>query len=297
MTTVTDYFSITRPVPFENVDINVDTRRFIDPFRIRMGFGPAPFTAAANNCTSTFFDQVTHSVISTDPAERRKGIDLLQHFEEPRETHLGLAKNGVDGHGGAAGIGGKIWAALDGSAAFLVRVGVLHQIEDIPMFVDDVGNDITSDLTTRVIFEPLVDFTADCVANFPELAGGTGLTKVHRQVWDPASLSWTIKPVVLPTANGKPLLLVPKEWVGNNLLLTPTRLYETALLSHVQSERAVITAKGKVLKTPKEKLKEDPQLGRGLETIFRIVEQALGKGTDVVANFKRWAADRYDGDA
>lgn len=63
-------------------------------------------------------------------------------------------------------------------------------------------------------------------------------------------------------------------------------------------ERAVRTPKGKLLKTPKDRLQEDPRLQRGYETIIRIVEDAHGKGTNIVADFKRWAQqrchERYD---
>jgi len=295
--TVTHYYGITSPVPFLDVDVDVDSYMFVDPFKIRMGLGPTSVAAAANVCTSSFFDQITSAVVSSNPAHRRRGLDLLQHFEEPYETRLGMSKLGFHGHGGADGVGQIIWDALDGNAAFLVRVGVLHQIEDIPMFVEGIANDITSDLTTRVIFEPLVDFTNDCVSKFPQLAGGTGLKQVTRQVWDPMSSTWVSKKVTLPTVDGKPLLLIPEEWTTHNLLLNAGRLYDTELLTHVQTERAVIDglvdAKGRLVRTPKYRLKQDARLHRSNKTIIKTVEDAYGKGTDIVKNFKRWAEERY----
>lgn len=293
MRTIRQYYGITGNVPFLDVDVDDDNRMFVDPFKIRMGLGPAAFARAANTCTSSYFDEVTSAVVSGNARHRARGLDLLQHFEEPRETRLGMSKRGFDGHGGAEGVGQDIWDTLDGDAAVLVRVGVLHQIEDIPMFVPGIDKDITSDLTTRIIFEPLADFTNDCVAAFPHLGGGTGVKSFTRQVWDPSSLSWIQKDLDLPTVDGKPLLLIPEEWGTRNLLLNATRLYETELLTYVQMERAVRTPKGKLLKTPKDRLQEDPRLQRGYETIIRIVEDAHGKGTNIVADFKRWAQQRY----
>lgn len=291
--TVKQYYGITGDVPFLDIDVDDDNRMFVDPFKIRMGLGPSAFTRAANICTSSFFDVITSAVVSAATADRDRGLDLLQHFEEPRETRLGMSRNGFDGHGGAEGVGQDIWDTLDGDAAVLVRVGVLHQIEDIPMFVPGIDNDITSDLTTRLVFGPLVDFTNDCLTRFPQLAGGTGVQSFTRQVWNPSSLAWVHRTVRLPTVNGSALVLVPKEWTTRNLLLNATRLYETELLSHVQLERAVRTPKGKLLKTPKDRLKEDPLLHRGYDTIIRVVEGAHGKGTNIVENFKRWARERY----
>lgn len=293
MRTVTQYYEITGTVPFLDVNVDDDNRMFVDPFKIRMGLGPAEFVDAANICMSSYFDEITGAVVSGNQRGRARGLDLLQHFEEPRETRLGMSKTGFDGHGGAYGVGQDIWDTLDGDAAVLVNVGVLHQIEDIPLFVPGIDKDITSDLTTRIIYEPLVDFTNDCVANFPKLTGGTGLRSFTRQVWDPQSLSWVQKSVNLPTVDDKPLVLVPEEWTTRNLLLNATRLYDTELLSYVQMERAVRTVRGKLLKTSKDKLREDPSLHRGYDTIIRIVEEAHGKGTNIVADFKRWARERY----
>lgn len=293
MRTVKQYYGITGDVPFLDVAVDIDNRMFVDPFKIRMGLGPPSFARAANSCTSSFFDEITGAVVSSTAAKRARGLDLLQHFEEPRETRLGMSKTGFDGHGGADGVGQDIWDTLDGDAAVLVRVGVLHQIEDIPMFVPGIDKDITSDLTTRIIFGPLVDFTNDCVVKFPQLAGGTGIQSFTRQVWDPVSLAWASRSVNLPTVDGRALVLVPKEWTTRHLLLNATRLYKTELLSHVQLERAVRTPKGKLLKTPKDRLEQDPLLHRGYDTIIRVVEEAHGKGTDIVENFKRWARQRY----
>lgn len=293
MRTVTQYYGITGTVPFVDVNVDDDNRKFVDPFKVRMGLGPATFVNAANNCMSSFFDEITSAVVSRNPAHRSRGLDLLQHFEEPRETRLGMSKSGFNGHGGSDGVGQDIWDTLDGDAAVLVHVGVLHQIEDIPLFVPGIDKDITSDLTTRIVFEPLVNFTNDCVTRFPQLAGGTGISSFTRQAWDPQSLSWIQKSFNLPTVDDKPLLLVPEQWITHNLLLNATRLYDTELLSYVQMERAVRTAKGKLLKTSKDKLREDPQLHRGYDTIIRIVEDAHGKGTNIVADFKRWARERY----
>ncbi|MCC6498539.1 MAG: hypothetical protein IT193_20025 [Propionibacteriaceae bacterium] len=294
MTTVTQYYGITKDVPFLDVNVYDDNRLFVDPFAVRQGLGPATWAAAANFCTETFFDEITRSVISSRPAQRRKGQRLLQRFEEPRETRLGMSKFGFDGHGGADGVGSDIWDVLTGDAEALVRVGVFKQVEDLPLFVPGVGNDITSDLTTRVIFEPLVDFTGEMVNLFPELAGRTGIRRVLRQVWDPLAANWTDKLVDLPTVDGHPLLLVPKPWTRHNLTLNATRFYDTALLSHVQLDRAVRSRDGKLLKTPKDRLREDASLKRSYETIIRIVEAAYGNDrSNLVSEFKRWAQERY----
>jgi hypothetical protein len=87
---------------------------------------------------------------------------------------------------GAEDVGAAIWDALSTDAEALVRVGVLTQVEDLPIFVDGVAEDITSDLTTRIVFQPLADFTAEMIARFPRFSSGGHSTEVvPRQVWDP----------------------------------------------------------------------------------------------------------------
>lgn len=158
---VTEHYRIPRPVPFLDVDVGMDKPMFVDPRSIRLARSPQPFAADAVTCMETFFREVARCVVSQRPADRNRGLDLLQHFEEPWETRLGLAAAGFAGHGGADDVGAEIWGSLSTDVRMLVDVGILTQIEDIPLFVEGVAEDITSDLTTRIVFEPLARFTAD----------------------------------------------------------------------------------------------------------------------------------------
>lgn len=295
MTTVTQYYNINaQTVPFLDVNVHQDNLLFVDPFAIRLGLGPSNFAADANRCTATFFDEVTRCVVSGRSADHRRGERLLQRFEEPRETRLGMSAFGFNGHGGADGVGSDIWTAMNGSVELLVEVGILKHLEELPLFVPGVGNDITSDLTTRVIFRPLADFTGEMVRLFPQFAVKNPIKSFTRQVWDPLALAWKFESIDLPTVNGEPLVLVPREWVRHELSLNAARFYDTTLLSHVQMERAVVTSEGKVLKTPKDRLREDPRLARGYNTIVQVVEDAYGKHhRNIVGDFKRWVRDRY----
>ncbi|NKT56397.1 hypothetical protein GS896_27950 [Rhodococcus hoagii] len=74
-----------------------------------------------------------------------------------------LAKSGFSGHGGAEDVGSWIWQALNNDIYALIAVGKLKQIEDLPLFIEGIDKDITSDITTRIIFEALADFTAHMI--------------------------------------------------------------------------------------------------------------------------------------
>ncbi|MBM4490615.1 hypothetical protein GS471_22010 [Rhodococcus hoagii] len=169
MAPITVHYGITGPVPFLDVDTTVDNKWFVDPHAIRLHGDVDPFAEKANKCTETFFDEVLHCMSHGTP---QRGLRLLQRFVEPWETRLGLAKSGFSGHGGAEDVGSWIWQALNNDIYALIAVGKLKQIEDLPLFIEGIDKDITSDITTRIIFEALADFTAHMIDTYPQFKSG-----------------------------------------------------------------------------------------------------------------------------
>ncbi|RAZ30544.1 hypothetical protein [Microbacterium sp. SMR1] len=292
MASITTHYGIAGPVPFHDVDVHSDNRIFVDPHAVRLSRGPSPFAADAVLALDTFFDAVSADAMSAHAADHRHGLDLLQHFEEPWETRMGMAKTGFRGHGGSVDVGSWIWDALRGDLAALLRVGILKHLEDLPLFVHGIDRDITSDITTRIIYKALTDFTAAMVDAYPEFTAGTHTTSiVQRQVWDSTSSEWTLIDVNLPAVEGKPLLLVPAGWARPRLLMSAGRYYETEILTFAQLEQAS-SRNGKLLKTPKGRLKRQPELSRGRGTNKLVTARAGGAGHDILAQFRRFVDAR-----
>lgn len=295
MPRVSEYYGITRPVPFIDVEISADNRLYIDPRAIRLSRSPQPFAHEAVECADTFLAEITSCVIKGTPGDLVRGEELLQHFVEPWETRLGMAEEGFHGHGGAKIVGTWIWKTLTDDVRALVHVGVLRQLEDLPLFVEGVDRDITSDVTTRIVFGPLARFTAAMLAEFPEFtANGHEVKTFHKQVWNSTLRKWDIEEVTLPVADGKPLLLVPESWARQNLLMSATRYYETAVLSFAQLEQAAVASNGKLLKTPKHQLKKQSGLVRGRATIVRVTTRAINNEEDLLAAFKRFVDSKHE---
>jgi hypothetical protein len=295
MATVTTYFGITGPVPFVDVEVTADNCLYVDPHAIRLRKAPHPFAGQALKCVDTFTNEVTDSIITGTPMARRRGEGLLQRFVEPWETRLGMSATGFHGHGGANVVGTWIWEVLNDDVEALVRVGVLKQLEDLPLFVEGVDRDITSDITTRIIFGPLAHFTEQMIDTYPEFtSAGHKVQTYQRQVWNPITLDWDEADVTLPVVDGQPLLLVPKEWARPTLLMSATRYYETSVLSFAQLEQAVRGSDGKLIKTPKDRLKKQAGLGRGRGTNMRITMRAFEGAEDLLATFKAFVASRLD---
>jgi hypothetical protein len=295
MPTITTHYGIPDPVPFVDVEVAADNRLYVDPHAIRLRKTPLPFADRALECVDTFTHEVTDSIIKGTPADRRRGEKLLQQFVEPWETRFGMSAEGFHGHGGADIVGTCIWEVLNDDAEALVRVGVLKQIEDLPLFVEGVDRDITSDITTRIIFEPLAQFTAAMIERFPQFTSlGHKVRTFRKQVWDPSARDWGGADVALPVVDGKPLLLVPQGWARRTLLMSAGRYYETSVLSFAQLEQAVRMSDGKLSTTPKDRLKKQSGLGRGRGTNMRVTMQAFENEQDLLATFKAFVATQLD---
>lgn len=295
MALVTQHYDITRPVPFLDVNVEVDNRLYVDPYAIRFRGDPQPFTTDAVQCLDTFFSQVlAHLTAPRGTSAWRAGEWLLQRFNEPRETRLGMARTSIDGHGAAAMLGTAIWTSLTTDLEALVELAILKRLEQLPLFVPGIGKDITSDITTRIVFGPLADYTATVVADYPEFrSAGHQLVTVSRQVWDAQASRWTTRALELPIAAGKPLILVPKGWARTGLLMSAGRYYDTAVLSYAQQEQAVVRD-GRLLTTPKERLRRDSSLLRGRDTNTRVTLRAAHAERDLVADFAHFVDDRLN---
>lgn len=295
MASIKEYYGIRGPVPFEDVDVTRDNRRYLDPHLIRLRAAPTPFAPQAVHCLDTYFDTIAIAAMSSSLTKRAAALDILQRFTEPWETRLGMAEEGFSGHGGAEDIGACIWDAITTDIRALLEVGILKHLEHLPLFVKGVDRDITSDITTRIVFGPLADFTTHALTIYPEFTTPPHVTEVFvRQVWDPINCAWSTRKVRLPIAHGKPLLLVPAGWVRHNLLMAPTRFYETSLLSYAQDEQSVVLSNGKVAKTPKDRLKKQPGLKRGRETHLEVTSRARVAGDDLVDIFRAFVREQLE---
>lgn len=291
MAPVTTHYGIPDPVPFLDVDIAIDNRMFVDPHAIRLHGDSDPFAKQANERTQSYLEEVIQCVLT---GNEHRGLQLLQNFPEPWETRLGLARHGFSGRGGADDVGSWMWHALTTDINALVQVGLLRQIEDLPLFVEGIGRDITSDITTRLIFEPLAKFTSHMIDTYPQFQSAThriGTFQCH--AWDTSTRGWAMKSFQLPIAGDKPLLLVPSSWTRPTLLMSATRYYETAVLSYAQEERAVKSSTGTLLKTPKEKLMTEPGLKRGRATNLNVTRQAHQNNADLIADFKQFVGMKW----
>lgn len=291
MAHISAHYGLSGALPFEDVELTQDNFRFLDPHRIRMCRGTDPHARDAIALIDSFFDDAVASITGTSHAARARTQCTFEKFTEPWQTRLGMSRHGFYGHGGADGTGRSIYAELSTNARALLEIGHLKRLEHLGLFVEDIGNDITSDITTRIIFSVLAAFTEEMMLRFPSLSSKGVITGQH-QVWDPTARTWMDRSFTLPAPDGKALLLVPRAWTGSSLLMTATRFYETTMLSYAQQEQTVPLPNGKLAHPPKWSLKKQDNLRRGRQTHIQVALRAYEAGANVVEMFETFVDEK-----
>lgn len=291
---VTERFGITGPVDFVDVHVEKDNRLFVDPSSIRNAkkAGDAWATAAHQSLVG-FFDALLVRIAS--PAVHPAGRAMLAEFHEPKETRLGMSARGFDGSGAAGELGDRIWDAIVTNPLCLLEVPILRRVEHLPLFVEGINNDRVSDLTSRIIFTNLVDFTHQQMAKHPELVAGPAR---EYQVWDPGTDAWDKATFTLPDAGThkvQPLLLVPKRVVHYSLRMNPTGFWNVPVLGAVQMSEAVRLPSGKIAKPTKKKLKEREALQEIRPTNQRWTEREWHVNqVDLLRRYEEYIDEGFD---
>ena len=260
----------TTQLPFLDVCIDTDSPLVLDPSAIRNSSHPrAP---KARECLHSFFTEVLRCRDSSLPGELRRGLQLLQDLHEPNETRLGLTAEGSRGKGFGPEMGQLLWDELQTPVC---RSAALSRLEDLALFVSGVGKDLTSDMTTRVIFGVLVEFTQEMMQTYPSLAVGAVSRTVR--IWDTQALDWIEQEVSLPYADGKQLLLIPVEWTRGNLLMASRSFYNRKATETLQEEQTVV--RGDVRLVPSKRLlkEQNPEVKKlnGSQAVVYLPDRNL----------------------
>ncbi|MFI7468131.1 hypothetical protein [Nonomuraea sp. NPDC049646] len=226
---VSEYFSLNADQPvldFIDVHVTDDTPIYLDPGAIRTL--PGDWGRECERLLTTFFDSVLDAVKMEDDKRLRY---LLSRLGEPNETHLGFSKGKSRGRGLGSHLGNQLADKLRASRA--AQTGLLSDLEDTELFIEGIGNDIISDITTNIIRGMLIRYTQGVARQY-----GIPVTSVPSgPVWDPHRLDWEEDFVDLPvvTASGK-LLLIPKVLARHGMHLSLKEYYKNYLTPKLQRE-------------------------------------------------------------
>lgn len=289
MATIKDIYNINGPVPFLDIDPERDNQRFNDPCRIRMLAQKPHYAATATFEIETFLTLVARKIMAGNFNGANK---LLERFSEPNETRLGMSLRKFMGRGGGEEIGRRIADAMETDLRPLLEVGILKHLENLPLFVPGIDRDITSDIVTRLVFNTLINFTQDMMRLYPQL--GHEKYQSEYQIWDSQANSWGIRAATLPSVNGSPLLLVPAEWTGRNLLMSARRYYEKTILDWAQEQHTVILPNGGIERPRKKSLQYRPGYTSSRATNRRLTLQASEDSVNLLEEFTDYVERRYE---
>ncbi len=286
MSHVTTHYGITGPVPFVNVRVDQDIPIFVDPSAIRND--KSLRGRAAYSQLQAMFAQVVEAAKSTNPMTQAAGRQLLTHLHEPNETRLGLSAAGSRGKGFGHDLETQFWSALRTNSA--CQNAVVHQLEDTRLYLDHVGDDRISDMTTRIVFNVLAEFTTEMMDTYPTL--GVGATKARMDTWTNET-GWKSTEFELPYCAGRQLLLVPDRWVYWRTLMDPVQFYNRFSTQVIQDESAAIDGKGKRHVLSKKSIKEANPAIRPLNN-SKAVEYKVAHSRDLTEEYRSWIDANYE---
>jgi hypothetical protein len=211
---------------FVDVDPSRDLPLFIDPYVF--GVSSGPWADTCNQAILSFFQTILDAIQARNDARVRQ---LLNHLGEPNETCLGVSSGRPAGRGIGGIQAGDIFERLQRSRA--AQSGLLKELSECELFVDGIGPDKISDITTNIIRRQLIDYTREqCNLHGVELVGQLA----SGWLWDEAQRRWVQEYVELPVIAGRKIILVPKASVRWNLAFSHQEYYNKFVLEFLQAE-------------------------------------------------------------
>ena len=203
-----------------------DTALFIDPFAISMK--KDEWSRSCHTHITDFF----HTALNHIRENRNNTAkQLLNGLSEPNETCLGLSRGAPSGRG----VGGKQAIDLHSSLANsqAAKTGLLEELADFDLFVEGIGTDKISDITTNIIRRLLIEYTQkQCELHNIKLEGNLP----SGRYWDIEERIWKNEYVELPIYNEKPIILVPKYSVRRSLSINSQEYYSHHIVNYIQQE-------------------------------------------------------------
>ena len=210
---------------FVDIDTNFDSLLFLDPY----------FLANRNDRMSLQMSRTIRSFFSkliellrTDRLKEAKA--LFSNLSEPNETCLGMSKGKPSGRGPGGTDADKMFQSLLKSKA--VQTGIVEDIEDCHIFVDNFAKDKLSDMATNITRLHLIEYTQNqCnLWGIPLVNAPTGF------YWNPRIDSWDSIYSNMLIIDRMKILLVPKGIVSYSDCYIPEKYHRHYVLNFLKNE-------------------------------------------------------------
>jgi len=217
---------------FVNIDTNRDTPLFLDPFFLSKRIDN--WSSSATLTLRSFFQTLIDHIRA---GEEENARSLFEFLHEPNSTCLGMSTGEPEGNGVGNEDAIKIYDNLLESRA--VQTGLIQDIEDNILFVDNFGKDKLSDMTTNIIKKHLIKYTQE-QCNLHNIPLNNNVPSGF--YWSREEMAWTSEHTQMLVINDRPILLVPKGIVSFSKAYTPTKYYNHFVLNFLQNEHLQINS-------------------------------------------------------
>lgn len=226
---ISDYFGLSKSqyeLDFVNIDPDADLPLFLDPYFLSIRNDS--WSISATRTIQNFF---SHFITLVRSGNEEQARELFSHLHEPNETCLGMSRGAPSGRGIGSQDANDIFESIIRSRA--VTTGVLEHLEDTRLFVEGIGKDKISDMTTNIIRKDLIEYTQQqcklwSIPLSPSVPTGDMWDKVHRR--------WINDYDEMLVIGGRKILLVPKAAVSYTDRHTPDYYAQHFVLNFLQNE-------------------------------------------------------------
>lgn len=273
---------------FVDVDIDSDTPLFLDPYFIAKNDFPLSYEAHLS--LKSYFECLLRALKENRTAD---AAELFSHLGESNEICLGFSRTKPQGKGMGPSDASKIFRSLKDSPA--LQSGIMEDIEDFRIFVDNVDKDKMSDMTANIIKKHLIEYTqAQCkiwgIYLTPSVPSGF--------YWDRSTNTWENNYTEMLIADGRKILLVPKRIVSFSTEYTPKKYMQHFVLNFIQNEQLrfngpLVQRRKDKKRTPyvtKKSIREYHQLGEAIDKIW--LADFTEKHPEVFRNFREQARSK-----
>ena len=211
---------------FVDIDPNIDTPLFLDPYYIsKCEF---PFAIDAHNTLRSYFEFLLALLRGK---KIRQAEELFSHLGETNDVCLGMSRGKPRGRGMGPEDTAAIFKKLMQSRA--IHSGIMEDIEDFRIFVPNIDKDKVSDMTANIIKKHLIEYTKEqCELHEIPLIDNVP----SGMFWDSRIKAWENHFTQRLVINQRPILLVPKRIVSFTDKYTPTEYKQHFVLNCLQNE-------------------------------------------------------------
>ena len=224
--TICQKYGIKEDVDFYDIDLKRDNKLFVDPYMIAIA--RSDLAHKCHNDVVVYFSQLLSFARSNNKEE---GYKLVEYLKENNEFRLGYSKDKSRGNGFGEERGRQLFDEIQSSSA--TKAGVLEDIFDTSVMIKGVGADLISDLTLNIICENLINYTQEQCKRY---SIPMELVRLKRPVWSPKANEWVHNyQTMLPVADGKPIIFVPKDFARSTLVYNYTRFYSKGMMEYYEN--------------------------------------------------------------